>query len=199
MRLAPIVGALILTAGIYHYWNFREIVRVPGILISEVPEQGSVPEKTKPILIANAVLDPLATYKIKARVLSTERYWTDHGAELVPIDVALGWGPASDSELLDKLTIRQAGRFYYFSWRGDAPADPHVIGLNSANIHVIPANKFILDEVKKLRKGDIITMNGYLVRANFRDGSDWKSSLTREDSGNGACELMLVQSIFKQP
>lgn len=198
MRLAPIIGALSIVAGVYHYWNFREFVRAPGILVSEVPEQSSPLENAKPIIIENAVLDPLTTYKLKARVLSTERYWIDHGAKIAPIDIAVGWGPASDSELLDKLTIRQAGRFYFFSWSGEAPADPRVIGLNSANIHVIPANKFISDEVKKLRKGDLITMSGYLVRVNFRDGSDWKSSLTREDSGNGACELMYVQSILKQ-
>lgn len=198
MRFAPIIGALSIVAGVYHYWNFREFVRAPGILVSEVPEQSSPLENAKPIIIENAVLDPLTTYKLKARVLSTERYWIDHGARIAPIDIAVGWGPASDSELLDKLTIRQAGRFYFFSWSGEAPADPRVIGLNSANIHVIPANKFISDEVKKLRKGDLITMSGYLVRVNFRDGSDWKSSLTREDSGNGACELMYVQSILKQ-
>jgi hypothetical protein len=197
MRLAPIFGSIILIAGIYHYWNFREFVREPGILVSEVPEQSDALINPKPILIENAVLDPLTTYKLKARVLSTERYWIDNGAKIAPIDIAVGWGPASDSELLDKLTIRQAGRFYYYSWSGDAPADPRVIGLNSANIHVIPANKYIADEVMRLRKGDLITMSGYLVRANFRDGSDWKSSLTREDAGNGACELMYVQSLLK--
>lgn len=198
MRWAPIVGFFILAAGVYHYFTYREIVRAPGVLVSEIPQQSESLVNPRPVKQGDAVLDLLTTYKIKARVLSTERYWIDHGANLAPIDLAVGWGPVSDSQLLDKLTIRQAGRFYYFSWRGEAPADPQVITQNSANIHVIPANQYISDEVMKLRKGDLITLNGYLVRANFRDGSDWKSSLTRTDSGNGACELMLVESLFKE-
>ena len=40
---------------------------------------------------------PLATYDIEARVLSVETYSWDQGAELAPIDLALGWGPMSDS------------------------------------------------------------------------------------------------------
>lgn len=198
MRWTPIVGSLILVAGVYHYITFREIVRAPGILVSEIPQQSEALINARPVKQGEAVLDLLTTYKIRARVLSTERYWTDRGAQLAPIDLAVAWGPVSDSLLLDKLTIRQGGRFYFFSWKGDAPAAPSVITEHSANIHVIPANKYISDEVMKLRKGDLITLNGYLVRANFKDGSDWKSSLTRTDSGNGACELMLVESLFKE-
>jgi hypothetical protein len=33
------------------------------------------------------------------------------------------------------------------------------------------------------------------VEAQGRDGWSWRSSLTREDTGAGACELVFVQAI----
>ena len=43
--------------------------------------------------------------------------------------------------------------------------------------------------------GNSGTMRGYLVNASFPDGSSWNSSLRRDDTGNGACEVFYVQSI----
>jgi hypothetical protein len=34
-----------------------------------------------------------------------------------------------------------------------------------------------------------------LIEAQASDGWRWRSSLTREDTGNGACELVLVKSL----
>jgi hypothetical protein len=36
---------------------------------------------------------------------------------------------------------------------------------------------------------------GYLVEVRGRDGFRWRSSLTREDTGNGACELVWVEKL----
>jgi len=34
-----------------------------------------------------------------------------------------------------------------------------------------------------------------LVEVKAQDGWTWRSSLSREDTGNGACELMLVEEV----
>jgi hypothetical protein len=49
--------------------------------------------------------------------------------------------------------------------------------------------------IKKLRVGEVATMTGQLVDAHRPDGFSWPTSLTREDSGPGACELFYVRSV----
>jgi hypothetical protein len=181
--------------GAYQSWSQREEYRPEGILVTQEPSQKAVEPSIKPILYKKAVLDPLAEYSMRARVLSTERYWIDKLAPLVPVDVALGWGVMSDSKVLEGLKIWQEGRFYFYSWRGQAPVEPALMIRQSANMHLIPATKYIEQEIKKLRTGQIINLRGYLVRVNFPDGTDAKSSLAREDSGAGACEIIWVESL----
>jgi hypothetical protein len=40
-----------------------------------------------------------------------------------------------------------------------------------------------------------VIVRGYLVEARGADGWRWRSSLTREDTGAGACELIWVESV----
>lgn len=193
MNRPLIILILVLVVGSYQFWSQREVIHPHGVLVSENPVQKDISEK--PIKYKNVVLDPLAEYSLKARVLSTEHYWIDKLARIAPVDVALGWGVMSDTKVLESLNIWQEGRFYFYSWHGDAPAEPRLITQNSANMHLIPSTEYVEQEIKKLRRGQLVELKGYLVRINFPDGSDAKSSLAREDSGAGACEIMWVQSI----
>lgn len=196
MNRPLIIVILTAVVGSYQIWSQRSVVRPAGILVAAEPVQKE--GLGRPIRYKNVVLDPLAEYSLKARVLSTERYWIDKMAKIAPLDVAVGWGVMSDSKVLEKLRIWQEDRFYFYSWQGTAPADPQQMTRNSANMHLIPATTYVEDEIKNLRKGQIVSLNGYLVRVNYPDGSEAKSSMTREDSGAGACEIMWVQSIQAQ-
>jgi hypothetical protein len=46
-----------------------------------------------------------------------------------------------------------------------------------------------------VRVGAIVHFDGELVEAAARDGWTMRSSLTREDTGNGACELVWVEHL----
>ncbi|MEI9898720.1 MAG: hypothetical protein WDN28_33905 [Chthoniobacter sp.] len=46
-----------------------------------------------------------------------------------------------------------------------------------------------------LYPGEIVTMQGYLVNAGKTGGIDWTTSLSRIDTGNGACEVIYVTGI----
>jgi hypothetical protein len=70
---------------------------------------------------------------------------------------------------------------------------------NSANMHMVPANPWIEDELQPLRRGDVVQLNGYLVDARHPSGFRWRTSLSREDTGNGSCELFLVTAIQREP
>ena len=63
-------------------------------------------------------------------------------------------------------------------------------------MHLIPGNDEV-DRVMKsdTQKGSIVQFSGYLVSISAKDGWRWKSSLTRRDTGNGACELVWVKQM----
>lgn len=61
-------------------------------------------------------------------------------------------------------------------------------------MHLVPANPSVASQMKKI-KDDLVYLKGSLIEIQASDGWRWKSSLSREDTGNGACELMKVESI----
>jgi hypothetical protein len=60
---------------------------------------------------------------------------------------------------------------------------------------LIPASKQIAKQLKAIDQDDLIYLKGQLVEVTAADGWTWRSSLSREDTGNGACELMLVEEV----
>ena len=182
--------------GAYHYYSTKEISQPPGELAQDAPIQDAVGIGNAAFVTKNYHLTPLASFKIRARVLSTHHYQFGREAELVPVDLALGWGAMSDTAILDRLRISQGERRYYYRWGDEGPPIPaQEIVSNSANMHMIPANGTVKDQLESVRTGEIINVNGYLVRADAPDGWRWISSLTRTDSGDGACELIWVKSL----
>jgi hypothetical protein len=49
--------------------------------------------------------------------------------------------------------------------------------------------------LRRAKTGQTIALRGYLVELRAADGWQWRSSLTREDTGDGSCELMYVQAV----
>jgi hypothetical protein len=62
-----------------------------------------------------------------------------------------------------------------------------------SNNHLISADPFIRDRVAEIRVGDQIRVKGSLARYGA-DGSGLRgTSTTRDDTGDGACETILVE------
>ena len=194
MQRIIILFVLILLA-LYEFVSHRSIHRADGWTVVTEPEQILFKNPQPSFEFKETSITKLADYKIKARVLSTEKYWLGKMAEIAPIDVAVGWKEMSDSKTLEKLTISQADRFYFYEWKSKDLIDPKRVAQSSANMHLIAANLWIKDEIKKLRAGHIITLTGQLVNVRLSDGQEIKTSLTRDDTGPGACEIMWVTNI----
>ena len=143
-------------------------------------------------------IKPLASYRIRAVVLSRSRYRNDASAGLAPVDLALGWGPMSVSGVINGLSISQSGRWYEYSWSGDPPLDPTAIAQHSANTHCLPANAEVRQQLLSVKRHELVSLQGYLVEINGPDGYRWRSSLTRDDTGGGACEVMWITSVSSQ-
>jgi hypothetical protein len=143
-------------------------------------------------------LQPLAGFSVDARVLSREDYSLGREADLSPTDLALGWGRMRDDAVLSQLSIDQSNRWYHYRWQGAPPIPVDEIVRSSANLHMIPSSDVVAKELARVRKGDRVRIEGWLVEADAPDGWRWRSSLTREDSGSGACEVVYVCGITRQ-
>jgi hypothetical protein len=196
--MKKIIGLVVIVYIVYHYgFASREIKHGPGELATLDPVQenlGNAPA----IQYKNYTITPMADFNITARVLSRENYSLDASSELSPMDLALGWGPMSDSQVLEKISISQSNRWYH--WHVDEfPIPQRDIETHSANMHMIPADTSILNTLERVHTGDVVTLKGKLVSITRPDGWHWKSSMTREDTGDGACEVVYVESFYIKP
>jgi hypothetical protein len=193
MRIVWVLLLAVCLALTYYSWSHREISRPPGILVAEEPLQGAaagLPDIQK----EGFRIKPLATFDIKARVIMAKRYWFGQGSGLAPVDLALGWGAMSDSNILQHFKFSQSDRFYYWSTKS-FPVSREVIESHTANMHMIPGNNEIDTVLKAVRPGNIVRVKGYLVEAYAPNGWRWTSSLSRTDTGRGACEIIWVEAI----
>jgi len=179
-------------------WSRREILHSPGILVPETPVQSAPPE-ARPFEFQGYRLNPRAGFTLRARVLSREDYRWGDAAELSPMDLALGWGSMSDQAILDRIEVSQGARWYHTRYDHPAPLPDREIIRQSSNMHIIPANASVHKNLKNIRRGDIVQAQGYLVDAEHESGFRWRTSLTREDSGDGSCELFYVERIDIEP
>jgi hypothetical protein len=185
--------ALYIAWGGWHWLTSRPVHPPDGVLAADDPRQVDLDAGT-PIRIGRWTLTERATYQITARVLGKETYHFDALADLIPEDLALGWGPMSDNRVLRDIDISQSNRFYF--WHSDSlPVARDVIISHSANTHVIPLNPAVATLLSRIRPGQVVTLTGSLVDARRSDGASIKTSMTRTDTGAGACEVLLVRDV----
>ena len=194
----PILKVLLVSYilwGAWH-WNATRAVHAPdGVIAPDEPQQTNVSDGEK-VQMGHWTLTVRATYQLKARVLSREAYNFDALSDLVPEDLALGWGPMSDNSVLRTIDISQGNRFYY--WRASAATHlaRETIISHSANTHVIPQTPAIARVLSSLRPGEVVVLSGELVDAVRDDGRTIRTSMVRTDTGAGACEVMLVTDVI---
>lgn len=188
----PLLAIVVCCVGVAGLLSGRPIERAPGVLVDTEPLQALI--EAPPFAMGEFELTPRASYDISARVLSVEPYRMDGGAKLSPIDFAVGWGPMSDSAVLEHFRITQGARFFTL-YPDDTAIDLATALSGSANMHLIPATARIRSMLGKVRRGHVVRMQGFLVNVRGPNGYTWNSSLTRDDTGDGACELFYVESV----
>ena len=168
-----------------------EIALSPGVKASESPLQKEI-KQSKPFQFKGHKITPLADFKLQGKVLAKENYQLGPESQLSPVDLALGWGQMSDQAIVDKIQFSQSGRWYRWSVE-QFPIPRRTIEIHSANMHMVPSADWIESKLNKVKQGQIIGLEGYLVRIDANEGNwHWQSSLTRDDVGGGACELIYI-------
>ena len=193
----PILKVLLLTYISWGAWNWyadRPYHPPDGVIAANDPLQTDVPGGEK-VRLGRWTLTVRANYQIKARILARERYHFDALADLVPEDLALGWGPMSDNRILRSFEISQSDRFYYWRVPARAPLPKDLIISHSANTHVIPRDASVGKQLSRLRPGQVVTLSGELVDGARDDGVWIHTSMVRNDTGAGACEVLLVDDV----
>ena len=192
-RTCKCVALVVVVTFVWCHRPWRAIEHSPGIIAPDAPVQTAI-DKTPLGEVNGYSIEAVALYELTARVLGTKRYYAGPGSDLVPVDVAVAWGRMSDQAVLDRLKISQGNRFFFYQWQNAPPLPPAEIVDHAANMHVIPANASVSDLMTRLRSGEVVRMRGYLVNVTGPRGFFWHTSLTRSDSGHGACEVYYVES-----
>ena len=142
-------------------------------------------------------VEPLYSYELYGLVVSyrqhdgessMHRWSNDH---LNMADVCVVWSDTAFSPTLRKLDFWN-GIFTCNVQTRDSVAWSQFKMNQLSNNHLISADEFIRDRVGEIRVGDQIRIKGSLVRYGAAGGGLRGTSTTRDDSGDGACETILV-------
>jgi hypothetical protein len=192
--LLVLLGASLL--GGWNWWTReRAVSHPPGELVRAEPRQVDLAEARR-IPHKGYELHARARYDITARVLRKEIYRLDGGAGLAPVDLGVGWGPMSDSAVLDGIRFSQMGRFFYWDAKErDFPIPARVLQTHAAQMHMVPSDDAMEARLKRLRPGQLVRVQGWLVDVRGAGGFTWNTSLRRDDTGNGACEIVYVEAL----
>jgi hypothetical protein len=192
--ILKVIALAYIVWGAWHWYVNRPLHTPDGMLAEAEPQQTNVVSGEK-VRMGRWTLTIRATYRVTARVLAREPYHFDSLSDLIPEDLALGWGPMSDSRVLRTLEISQGNRFYYWRPTAATTLTRDSIIAHSANTHVIPQNAAIARQLERLRPGEVVTLSGDLVDGVRNDGGSIRTSLVRTDTGPGACEVLLVTEV----
>lgn len=186
-------GAILIGVAVYNHvynsWDYHG----PGMLVAENPVQSKI--RLKPFRVQDFKIIPKAEFEIKARVLAKKQYSMGIEAKISPMDLALGWGPMSDDDVLSQLKITQNNRWYFVNYSSAPPIPHRQLMRHSGNMHMLPATQEIHDDLRKIKRGQVVSITGYLVNVYRDDGWKWYTSLSRTDTGARSCEVVWVEDL----
>ncbi len=171
------------------------------IVVSEDPAQEAV-EQPEAVVLKRGKLEyrltPKARYILRGIVLSRSGYGYDAMAKLAPCDVAMCWGKLVKGRQYAQLKWSQSMRWYWWQYGESFGHDETWVARWSSNTHIIPADGNLERAAKSLKKGQPAELEGDLVFVNWTAGGEarwWRSSLTRDDQGNGSCEILYLKRV----
>lgn len=145
-------------------------------------------------------VEPKATYELWGLVVShndINKFWDIyHDEDSVDLkDICVVWG----DNLVNGSYLE--GKYKSGSWTCYWEFDTQEAWIKFkerqiANNHLIASEPTMQDQIRGLRIGDQVHVSGYLV--NYKNlSTDWQrqTSLTREDTGNHACEVVFVKTL----
>jgi hypothetical protein len=168
-------------------------------VVLPLQEAGPIPTATGDTLL------PVARFETRGRVLNIERFkpyqslvnWIP-GLRPSTHDIGLGYGPMTDTANVERFKYSHEGtthglRALFLRPRGPmTQAEWDALAPHVTNVHVIPASDLVLQQVRRLRHGDLVTLRGQLVNVRDARGRVATTSIT---AGDRDCEILFVTEV----
>lgn len=142
-----------------------------------------------------ATLTPRARYRTRAWVVAKDRGFDDDAADVLTLDLGLAWGPVASPDLLRSLSFRLDTRYLSLRWSDALPLDGTTLMRHVSNHHLVVPDAAVRAYLDHVQVGDLVTLEGQLVDVTLEgtSGRVVRTSLSRDDVGNGACEVLWVE------
>jgi hypothetical protein len=171
---------------------------LPELLHEPTQQSASIPTITKQEKDYLYTIEPIAEYSIQGLVVSSydSASWYDiyHKNDPGNIkDLCLVWGSNLSNGSYHQVSFSSGQFTCYYSWFGN---DPHFNTSAMSNNHLLPATDAIKRAILNTHRGEQVRIEGvlanYTVTKNGQKMVNRHTSLTRDDTGNGACEVLYV-------
>ena len=197
-------------AGAVASWWFKESPPPPEKLdvnLLEQPIQKTVRQKPFDVTV-NGIdyrIQPRYSYDISAVVVSlhhTDSWWNyihkQVGDYVNVLDFCLAWGESVRNGSYQDVSFSNSQFECHWKYSSQRAMD----GFNGdevSNNHVVTADPDVAKALKRIRVGDQIRLQGFLVDYTIMKGGQPSgtrvSSEKRDDRGPGACEVLYVDSL----
>jgi hypothetical protein len=179
-------------------YSFARIT-VPEVYLEPVQEPLDGSERNIPSCCRGGwcwSFTPLFRYDITAFVFGTSHKFVSEFKDTLT-DIGLLWGNNASKGYYRNVKLRVMMDHYEVSWKYGDNFDLY----SAANTHIATCDSNAFRKIRSVKTGDQIKVKGWLVNAkisknpNETDPSKiltWDSSVTRNDTRGGSCELMYV-------
>lgn len=152
----------------------------------------------------------MAEYSISGRAIAMNHTFNFSGSafdHLALFDLGLSWGYMSPTEYLKRFVQSKSEKVHYNGARmmssrfinfSESPLSFDYLRSHESHTHIIPSNSNILSALLKIKKYELVKVDGLLVDL-IAENHHIKGSLSRVDAkegrGSGNCEIMYVTSV----
>ncbi|MDD4004658.1 MAG: hypothetical protein PHW69_05575 [Elusimicrobiaceae bacterium] len=191
--------ALFAGAVYFHSAETNQYRKIRDILpeAAGVPVQTELDGNARPVRCSAGgyewEMTPLYNYEATAFVFGVSHNALSGQKGLVPADLGLLWGDNARHKYYRNVKLRVMLNHYSVSWKGKRLFNMHA----AANTHCATCDSATAAKLRAVAPGDQIRIRGRLINAKiFKEGSatpmTWNTSVTRNDTGEGSCELLYV-------
>jgi len=157
------------------------------------------------IAIGRTKLTTVAEFLVSGKVLAITKHgrYKDviSGKDVMPVDIGITWGEFATQlpngiifkHSLPTLDFTSKNKWLFWDGTTDLKT-AEKLKHHVANIHIVPKDENILALIQNIQKNDLVKMGGFLVDVQI-DNKLYKSSMSRSDTGAGACEILYVDFV----
>ena len=179
--------------------GFPDASEIDPALLNEPLQQATEREPFEMVHEGHTIrVRPVAEYELWGLVVSHNNIQSvadiyHDSSSLDTKDLCVVWGSNLTSGELGKVSFESGPWTCYYSY----PEGVRFAGSEMSNSHLITDQESLRADLDAIRVGDQIRVKGALVNYQLDDWRDYwrRSSTVRNDSGNGACEVLFFEEI----